>query len=114
MCTVAFNAFVADKITTMAVSGGNTEDLYRGDGRLKMARTLEKQWPGVVTTTHRFGRPQHHIRYTWKRFDTPLARNPDLDWDEIESRHEDYGMKLVAVKDEVKNPNLRQLLRNHG
>lgn len=110
LCTVAFNAFIADKIATMVMRGGNTDDLYRADGRTRMSRTLERQWPGVVETRHRFGRAQHHIKYTWKRFDTPLQRRADLDWDHIENNPIDYGLKLVAVKDEVKNERLRQMV----
>jgi hypothetical protein len=81
LCTVQINAFVVKKLRTMIVKGGNTEDLYQGDGRLKMARTLERMWPGIVTTERRYGRPQHVIN--WRKFRTPLIRRDDLDWDEI-------------------------------
>lgn len=85
LCTVQFNAFLVDKIVTMAVKGGNTDDLYRGDGRLAMSRSLEKQWPGIVTTTRRFGRPQHHIKNNWRDFKQPLIRRDDLDLDGLDS-----------------------------
>ena len=41
-CTILINAFTIDKIRTMAMAGGNTSALYGGDGRLKMARALER------------------------------------------------------------------------
>lgn len=107
MCTVAFNAFLVDKKKTMTVRGGNTDDLYRGDGRLRMSRDLEQQWPGVVETRRKFGRPQHHIKHSWSRFDTPLERRTDIDWSEIEGTTNDYGMRVVAVADEVKSDRLR-------
>lgn len=71
-CTVLFNAFLIWKMRTMSMPGGNMEELYRGDGRLRMARSLERVWPGVVKTIRRYGRPQHYV--DWKRFTTPLQK----------------------------------------
>ena len=76
-CTVQTNAFLIHKVTTMKMKGGNTAELYKGDGRLKMARSLERMWPGVVETKRRFGRPQHFIKDAWKRFTTPLKVRAD-------------------------------------
>jgi hypothetical protein len=85
LCTVQFNAFTVCKIVTMVVSGGNTDDLYGGDGRLTMSRTLEQRWPGIVTTTRKFGRPQHSVKAAWRGFDTPLIRRDDVDWGSLDS-----------------------------
>ena len=85
LCTVLFNAFLVEKLTTMKAKGGNTES-YQGDGRLKMARALEHNWPGIVRVDRRWDRPQHVIAANWRRFDTPLIRRTDIDWDEIEGR----------------------------
>lgn len=84
LCTVQINAFQAHKVRTMVMAGGNTDELYDGDGRLKMARSLERQWPGIVTVTRKFGRPQHHVN--WRLFQQPLRRREDLDWTAIEGR----------------------------
>lgn len=94
-CTVQMNAFVADKMWTMQMKGGNTDDLYKDDGRLKMARSLERQWPGVVTTIRRYQRPQHNVKDQWKRFDTPLKRRTDIDWNALPPVDE-HGMVLKA------------------
>jgi len=99
-CTVLFNAIMVDKIATMIMKGGNTER-YNGDGRLKMARSLERQWPGVVETKRRFGRPQHVIKDGWRRFDTPLKRRKDIDWDSL--KPDEYGMKLKQVREIKRN-----------
>jgi hypothetical protein len=107
-CTVLFNVFLARKLRTMIVRGGNTDDLYQGDGRLKMARSLERLWPGIVTTKRRFRRPQHVIKDSWKRFDTPLKLKSGINLDDFKSIDE-YGMKLVKVKPEIKSPELRKL-----
>jgi hypothetical protein len=76
-CTILINAFCADKLPTMTMGGGNTDELYAADGRLRMARELERRWPGVVKVDRRYGRPQHVV--DWKKFDTPLQRKPDYD-----------------------------------
>lgn len=98
-CTVLFNAFLCKKIWTMKTEGGNTP-IYQGDGRLKMARSLERLWPYVVETKRRFQRPQHVVRYRWSKFDTPLKRRQDINWAELEQSNE-YGMTLKenVIKD---------------
>ena len=82
--------------------------------RIEVVRTsrecasLERAWPGVVTTKRRFGRPQHVITYNWRKFDTPLRLKPEFvgkKWAPNE-----YGLKLTAVA-EVKSPRLRELLK---
>jgi hypothetical protein len=96
-CTVLFHAFLVQKIGTMVIKGGNTDDLYQGDGRLKMSRDLERAWPGVVKTKRRFGRPQHVVKDSWKRFDTQLIRRPDVDFSSF-AEVDDYGMRLAQVR----------------
>lgn len=73
-CTVNVNAYATNKAATMTCKGGNMEQLYKGNGRLKMSRSLEYEWqqklPGVVKTTYKWGRPQHHVN--WSVFKTQL------------------------------------------
>ncbi len=109
-CTVLFNAFMVDKIRTMVVKGGNTTALYQGDGRLKMARSLERVWPGVVTTDRRFQRPQHVVKDSWKHFDTQLIRRTDIDWSALENTTNEFGMQLVVVNPELKSEELKKLV----
>lgn len=97
LCTILFNSFMIHKAATMKVKGGNTADLYQGDGRLRMSRSLERLWPGVVTTTRRFNRPQHRIAYEWKRFDNALVLKQEFrDKDFIPDEH---GMKLIQIRE---------------
>lgn len=106
-CTVLVNAFVIDKAQTMQIKGGNTDTLYHGDGRLKMARSLERLWPGVVEVDRRWNRPQHVVKDRWERFDTPLKLKEGIDLSAIEPN--DYGLRLVEVKP-VKSESLKRLL----
>jgi hypothetical protein len=92
-CTVLINAFLIFKVRTMRMKGGNTDELYKDDGRLRMARSLERMWPGVVTVDRRFKRPQHIVK--WNKFDTPLKLKPGI---EIPLEPNEYGMELKQVK----------------
>jgi len=85
-------------------------ELYQGDGRLRMARSLEREWPYVVETKRRFKRPQHVIRYTWGHFDTPLIRRKDIDWASLENSKNEFGMHLVQAKPEIKSQAVKNLL----
>lgn len=110
-CTVLFNAFLVWKMTTMTMKGGNSAELYKGDGRLKMARSLERAWPGVVETKRRFQRPQHVVKDSWRKFDTQLIRRKDVDWDALaRAGNDEFGMRLLLRKEQVKNPTLRALV----
>lgn len=62
-CTVLFRAFLAEKAATMTMKGGNTDELYQGDGRLLMAQSLQQQHPDVVKVVWKWGRWQHQVDY---------------------------------------------------
>jgi hypothetical protein len=111
-CTVLVNVFVAEKMQTMQMKGGNTDQLYKEDGRTTMARSLERQWPYVVSTRRRWGRTQHVIKDQWQRFDTPLIRRKDIDWDALGKN--EYGLTLNQVADEVRAEDVKNLLREQN
>lgn len=96
-CTVLFNAFLAAKVATMTMKGGNTDELYRQDaafdGRLEMARSLKRQHPDVTRIARKWGRWQHHVDYRPFKGNT-LIRKPDA---EVSSGINEYGMRLVKV-----------------
>lgn len=127
-CTILVNAFMANKMRTMTMRGGMTDDFYAINrdgsaadgtvssgggrssdtfGRFEMARMLERKWPGLVRTSRRFDRYQHTVNWGAFRGLRPKLRDgvdlssmPDVD---------EYGMTLRAVR-EPKNPAVRQLL----
>jgi hypothetical protein len=96
-CTILFNAFLAGKETTMTMKGGNTDQLYRQeagfDGRLEMARSLQRQHPDVVKITRKWGRWQHQVDY--RPFaGNKLRRRPGV---EVPEGVNNYGMELRRV-----------------
>lgn len=108
LCTVLFNAFLIEKMATMKLKGGNTAELYKGDGRLRMARSLERAWPYVVSTKRRFKRPQHVVKDAWRRFDTPLRLKPGVDLSAL-PRVDEHGLRVVRVAPEIKDPKVKRL-----
>lgn len=62
--TALFNAFLADKHTTLLMKGGNTTELYNDeDSRYQMAKSLQDQHPDCVKITRKFNRWQHQVDY---------------------------------------------------
>jgi hypothetical protein len=94
-CTAEFQAFLADKQATMTMNGGNTDELYQGDGRLQMAKSLQQQHPDVTKIVWKWGRWQHQVDYRPFKKNKPVLR-PGINLDELQPNN--YGMKLVQVK----------------
>lgn len=106
-CTILTNAFTINKMATLTMKGGNMESLYKGDGRLKMARSLERVWPNVVRINRRFNRPQHVVRDCWRKFDTQLKLKEGIDLKALPPNN--YGMTIRQVKP-IKSKYLKKLL----
>lgn len=90
-CTILFNAFLQDKVSTMIMKGGNTDSIYnQGDNRLEFAESLQKKHPDCVKVIERYGRWHHSINFNkWKT--TKLIRHKNID---LSNRINEYGMKL--------------------
>jgi len=100
--TVLTNAFLCDKQPTLKMKGGNTDELYKGDGRLKMAQSLQEQHPDVVKIGRRWGRWQHVVDYRpFKR--NKLIKKPGV---AIPDGPNEYGMKLVKLGESNNPPQL--------
>lgn len=93
--TALFYAFMADKQATMTMTGGNTDELYQDDGRLKMAQSLIAQHPDVTRLHKRWGRWQHLVDYSGFKHNR-LIKREGVEWERGVNEH---GMKLVKVAD---------------
>lgn len=89
-CTAIFNAFLADKVATMVLKGGNTDELYKDDGRLKMAQSLQQQHPDVTKIVWKWGRWQHEVDYRPFKNNRPILRPGVV----IPDEPNNYGMVL--------------------
>ncbi len=81
-CTILFNMFMAGKVTTLRMKGGNTDHVYTdGDDRLKFAESLRDQHPDVVEVVRKFNRWHHKVDYSG--FKQKLIRDKEPDYDYI-------------------------------
>ncbi len=93
LCTIQFNAFLAEKMATMTMKGGNSDELYTGEGRLKMAQSLQSQHPDVTKITRKWGRFQRHVDY--RPFEgNALVSKPGA---VIPSAADERGMRIVSI-----------------
>lgn len=91
-CTIQFNAFLADKATTLTMKGGNTDTVYAtGDHRRAFAESLREQHPDCVEVAWKFDRWHHQVDYSrFKRNELRLKSGitPTMNTNE-------FGMTLV-------------------
>lgn len=91
-CTIQFNAFLAGKVTTQRMAGGNTAEIY-SDGTLEKSKMIERLHPDVARVAWKFNRWHHHIDYTSFKANK-LIRKEGL---VIPEGVNNYGMKLKNV-----------------
>ena len=91
-CTVLFNAFLAGKVTTQRMKGGNTCGIYDDtDNRKEFAESLVKQHPDVAKVVWRFNRWHHHVDYRQFKKNKLIKKDGRL----IPKGVNNYGMKLI-------------------
>lgn len=91
--TVLMYAFLANKMPTLSMKGGNTESLYKldnEDGRWLMAESLRKQHPKEVTVGRRWNRWQHFVDYRKFRDLKPILKSGMT----IDETPNEYGLAL--------------------
>lgn len=91
LCTIQFNAFLQEKLTTQRLLGGNTDEFYAHEGTFNKSKMLEEAHPDVAKVVWKFNRWHHHVDYSpFKR--NRLIRKPGI---EIPPGVNEYGMKLL-------------------
>lgn len=95
-CTILFYAFLADKIASMTMKGGNTEELYgQTQQRLEFVQSLQQQHPDVVKIVWRYNRWHHQVDYRPFK-NNRLIRDPNI---EIPTDPNEYGMIFKNAQD---------------
>lgn len=93
-CTVDFNAFLAGKVTTQRVPGGNTEEFYAREGTLPKSKMLQDMHPDVARVSWKFGRWHHEVDYS--RFTQRLHLRDEY----VKNNNPNsYGMVIVPTKE---------------
>jgi len=97
-CTVQFNSFLAGKITTQKMKGGNTDEFYSKEGTLNKSQMLKDMHPDLTEVTWKFNRWHHQVNYSG--FKQKL--NPITDLDSL-PKVNNYGMTIIKTDEENTN-----------
>lgn len=89
-CTIQFNAFLQDKLTTQTIGGGNTDEFYAKEGTLRKSQMQVDMHPDVSKLVWKFNRWHHHVDYTPFK-DIPMIRKKNI---KISQGINNYGMEL--------------------
>ena len=89
-CTIQFNSFLQDKMSTQKMKGGNTQEFYAQEGTYLKSKMLQEMHPDVAVVATRFNRPHHYVDYSVfkKNF---LIKKPNL---EEFAPIDNYGMEF--------------------
>lgn len=91
-CTVQFNAFLQEKLTTQTVSGGNTAEFYAREGTGPKSQMLVAMHPDVSRIATRFKRIHHIVDYSGFKSQQLILR-PDGAREGVNN----FGMTLINV-----------------
>lgn len=91
-CTVQFNAFLQEKITTQHVRGGNSAEFYDKEGTIAKSKMQVKVHPDVSRIVKRFNRIHHHVDYSPFKVNK-LVRKKDYNFD---NKKNNYDMSLIT------------------
>lgn len=93
--TCQFNAFVAGKITTQKVKGGNTAEFYGKEGTMNKSKMLEDMHPDVCKVSWKFNRWHHECDYSG--YNNKLI--PIVDLKQF-PKVNNYGIKIIETEEE--------------
>ncbi len=96
--TLQYYAFLADKMGTQTVKGGNSAEFYFKEGTMPKSQMLVDMHPDVAEIAFKFGRWHHEVNYRpFKRNRFIPVKNPYLNSDS------EYGMKLHIFEKPTKD-----------
>ena len=90
-CTIQFNAFLQEKITTQQVRGGNSEEFYDKEGTLEKSKMQLKVYPDISKVVKRFNRIHHYVDYSQFKLNK-LVRKKNIKIDKNK-----YKMQLKTI-----------------
>ena len=93
LCTVQFNAFLANKVWTQQMTGGNTDVFYSEEGTLKKSQMLADMHPDVTQVVWRYSRWHHYVDYDVFK-GNKLQKKPGV---VIPEGVNEYGMRLAIM-----------------
>lgn len=100
-CTVQFNLFLGEKLTTQKKGGGNTDEFYKKEGTVPKSQMLVDMHPDVAKMVYKFNRWHHQVDYSGFKQKLILKDNIKLNENDYEN-----NMKIVRIPREICNTEL--------
>ena len=99
-CTVQQNCYVACKVTTQKVKGGNTQEFYAEEGTKAKSLMLERMHPDVAKMVWKFNRYHHEVNYSG--FTQELKLKPEYEslLRQQENEVNEHGVRIVRIPKE--------------
>ena len=91
-CTIQFNAFLANKVRTQTMSGGNTDAFYANEGTMNKSKMIEELHPDVASVVWKFDRWHHFVDYNLFKKNKLVKK----DYAKYVGTN-NYGMKLINL-----------------
>lgn len=88
LCTIQINTFLANKVTTQRMRGGNSAEFYDKEGTMPKSAMIAELHPDVAKVSWRFGRWHHYVDYT------PYRKN---NLNKVSTVYMDYKIVLAPV-----------------
>ena len=101
-CTVQFNAFIQDKMTTQVYKGGNTEEFYAKEGTRPKSQMLKDMHPEITEVTERFGLIHHYVYYDIFKKNKLILRKKYKKLLKDVEKIDNYGMRLFTKNEKGK------------
>lgn len=95
-CTVQFNLFLGEKLTTQRKKGGNTEEFYDKEDTIPKSQMLVDMHPDVAKMVYKFHRWHHQVDYSG--FTQKLKLKNNL---ELSNVNNEYGMRIIELPKEL-------------
>ncbi len=99
-CTVQQNCYLACKVTTQKVKGGNTEEFYAEEGTKAKSEMLVKMHPDVAKLVWKFSRWHHQVDYSG--FTQELKIKPEYEHllEQQSNEIKENGVRIVRIPKE--------------
>lgn len=89
-CTIQFNAFLANKVRTQTMAGGNTDEFYSHEGTLNKSEMLQRLHPDCARVEWKFERWHHYVNYNKFKKNRLIKKGVN-----VSEGINNYGMKLI-------------------
>lgn len=99
-CTIQQNCYLACKVTTQKVKGGNTQEFYVNEGTKAKSEMLVAMHPDVAKLVWKFSRWHHEVNY--KGFTQELKIKPEYEHllEQQGNEIKEHGVRIVRIPKE--------------